>query len=230
MKKIVVLFLITSSISSFSQQVKLYYTMDIDEVNNHLALRLESYAETFSHKLTRNNLLNERAKVRNNYFINVIEASSKLGKSFSDMVDSIPHGKIGHTECFGKPKFFNAPEISYPNLFITIPELKLKISSEIMYQVIWCDTMGEFQNSKIILINKAIKEIKKTFKVDKLSQKILDEYQHSTSHNKIIKEKGNGEYGTSTLIIISEEKLKNSKWFYELMVRNVVIFTKKEDL
>ena len=88
----------------------------------------------------------------------------------------------------------------------------------------------KFQNSKIILINKAIKEIKKTFKVDKLSQKILDEYQHSTSHNKIIKEKGNGEYGTSTLIIISEEKLKNSKWFYELMVRNVVIFTKKEDL
>ena len=56
-----------------------------------------------------------------------------------------------------------------------------------MYKVIWCDTMGEFQNSKIILINKAIKEIKKTFKVDKLSQKILDEYQHSTSHNKIIK-------------------------------------------
>ena len=230
MKKIVVLFLITSSISSFSQQVKLYYTMDIDEVNNHLALRLESYAETFSHKLTRNNLLNERAKVRNNYFINVIEASSKLGKSFSDMVDSIPHGKIGHTECFGKPNFFIAPKNIYPELFITIPELKLKISSEIMYQVTWRETSSEFQNSKIILINKAIKEIKETYKVDKLSQKILDEYQHSTSHNKIIKEKGNGEYGTSTLIIISEEKLKNSKWFYELMVRNVVIFTKKEDL
>ena len=46
--------------------------MDINEVNDHLALRLESYAETFSHKLTRHNLLNERAKVRNNYFINVI--------------------------------------------------------------------------------------------------------------------------------------------------------------
>ena len=54
--------------------------MNIYEVNDHLALRLESYAETFSHKLTRHNLLNERAKVRNNYFINVIETNSKSGK------------------------------------------------------------------------------------------------------------------------------------------------------
>lgn len=230
MKKTIILFLITSSIASFSQQVKLYYIMDINEVNDHLALRLESYAETFSHKLTRHNLLNERAKVRNNYFINVIEKNSKSGKFFSDMVDSIPHGKIGHTECFGKPNFFIAPEIIYPDLFITIPELKLKISSEIMYQVTWRETSSEFQNSKIILINKAIKEIKETYKVDKLSQKILDEYQHSASHNKIIKEKAEGEYGTSTIVIISEEKLKNGKWFYELMIRNVIVFTSKADL
>ena len=230
MKKAIILFLVISSIASFSQQVKLYYIMDIDDVNDHLALRLESYAETFSHKLTRNNLLNVRAKLRNNYFIKVIEVNSKLSKLFSEMIDSIPHGIIGHTECFGKPNFFIAPKNIYPELFITIPELKLKISSEIMYQVIWFDTMGEFQNSKIILINKAIKEIKKTFKVDKLSQKILDEYQHSTSHNKIIKEKAEGEYGTSTIVIISEEKLKNGKWFYELMIRNVIVFTSKADL
>lgn len=230
MKKKIILFLITSSIASFSQQVKLYYIMDIDEVNDHLALRLESYAETFSHKLMRNSLLNERAKLRNNYFIKVIEANSKLGKSFSDMVDSIPSGIMGHTECFGKPIFFNAPKISYPKLFITIPELKLKISSEIMYQVTWQNTLNEYQSSKIILINKAIKEIKETYKVDKLSQKILDEYQHSASHNKIIKEKAEGEYGTSTIVIISEVKLKNGKWFYELMIRNVIVFTSKVDL
>ncbi len=230
MKKIIILFLITSSIASFSQQVKLYYIMDINEVNDHLALRLESYAETFSHKLTRNNLLNERAKVRNNYFINVIETNSKSGKFFSDMVDSIPHGKIGHTECFGKPNFFIAPEIIYPDLFITIPELKLKISSEIMYQVTWQNTLNEYQSSKIILINKAIKEIKENYNVDKLSHKIIDSYQHSASHNKIIKEKAEGEYGTSTIVIISEEKLKNGKWFYELMIRNVIVFTSKADL
>jgi hypothetical protein len=229
-KKIIILFLITSSIASFSQQVKLYYIMDINEVNDHLALRLESYAETFSHKLTRNNLLNERAKVRNNYFINVIETNSKSGKFFSDMVDSIPHGKIGHTECFGKPNFFIAPEIIYPDLFITIPELKLKISSEIMYQVTWQNTLNEYQSSKIILINKAIKEIKENYNVDKLSHKIIDSYQHSASHNKIIKEKAEGEYGTSTIVIISEEKLKNGKWFYELMIRNVIVFTSKADL
>jgi hypothetical protein len=204
--------------------------MDINEVNDHLALRLESYAETFSHKLTRNNLLNERAKVRNNYFINVIETNSKSGKFFSDMVDSIPHGKIGHTECFGKPNFFIAPEIIYPDLFITIPELKLKISSEIMYQVTWQNTLNEYQSSKIILINKAIKEIKENYNVDKLSHKIIDSYQHSASHNKIIKEKAEGEYGTSTIVIISEEKLKNGKWFYELMIRNVIVFTSKADL
>jgi len=68
------------------------------------------------------------------------------------------------------------------------------------------------------------------YNVDKLSHKIIDSYQHSHSHNKIIKEKGNGEYGTSTVVIISEEKLANGKWLYELMIRNLVVFTKKDEL
>lgn len=227
MKKMLLLFLFTASVTSFSQQVKSYFTMAIDDVNNQLALRLESYAETFSHKLTRNNLLSERANVRNNYFISVIESNSKLGKLFSEMIDSIPHGKIGHTECFGKPSFFVAPKVNYPELFITMSELDLEICGEIMYQVTWQNTVSEYQNSKIALVNKAIKEIKEAYKVDKLSQKILESYMYSTSHNKIIKERGNGEYGTSTVVIISEEKLANGKWLYELMIRNLVVFTRK---
>ena len=216
------------SSSAISQGVKLYYNMAIEDVNNHLAFRLESYAEAYSHKLTRNNLLSERAKVRNNYFISVIEANSKFGKLFFDMIDSIPDGRIGHTECFGRPNYFSAPKTIYPELFITIPEIKLKVSSEIMYQVVWQHTMGDFQNSKIELVNTAIKDIKSRYKVDKLSQKIFEEYKSSASHNKIIREKGEGEYGISTLVIISEEKLKNGKYFYEVMIRNVIVFTRKE--
>jgi hypothetical protein len=227
MKNVIFFFLITSSIVLFSQQDKLYYIVDIDEVNDQLALRLENYVELFSHKLNRNNLINITAKQRNNYFIKVVENTSKSGNLFSEMIDSIPHGKIGHAECFGKPNFFKAPKISYPEMFKTFSDLSIEGCGEIMYQVSWQNTLNEYQNSKLVLINKAIKEIKETYKVDKLSQKILDAYKNSNSHNKIIKEKGNGEYGISTMVIISEEKLENGKWFYELMIRNLIVFTRK---
>lgn len=230
MKNILLILSLALSVTLFGQSNKEYYILELNTINDAFSKRLESYATNISHEMSRNSTIDSVAKIRNSYFISVMQETSNNGKTFNSMIDSIPHGKIGHTECFGKPTFFNAPKIIYPELFITIPELKLKISSEIMYQVTWQNTLSEYQNSKIILINKAIKEIKETYKVDKLSQKILGEYQQSTAHNKIIKEKGNGEYGASTLIIISEEKLKNGKWFYELMIRNVVIFTKKEDV
>ena len=94
-----------------------------------------------------------------------------------------------------------------------------------MYQVIWSNTLNERQTSKSQLVQKAVEDIKKAYKVDKLSQKVLNEYKNSKSHNSIIKERGDGEYGSSTMVIITEKRLPNGKWAYEVMIRNLIIFT-----
>jgi hypothetical protein len=78
---------------------------------------------------------------------------------------------------------------------------------------------------KTQLVQKAVKDIKQYYEVDRISEKVLERYQGSKSHNDIIKERGNGEYGSSTMVIISEKKLSNGKWSYEIMIRNLIIFT-----
>ena len=52
----------------------------------------------------------------------------------------------------------------------------------------------------------------------------INEYKNSKSHNDIIKQKGDGEYGSSTMYIITEKKISNGKWEYEVMIRNLIIF------
>jgi hypothetical protein len=94
-----------------------------------------------------------------------------------------------------------------------------------MYQVIWTNVLDKKQTSHTKLIQKSVEDIKKTYGVDKLSQKVILEYKNSKSHNDIIKERGNGEYGSSTMVIISEKKLPDGRWSYEIMIRNLIIFT-----
>ena len=68
------------------------------------------------------------------------------------MVDSIPGGKIGHTACFGKPNYFSPAEVKCPELFPIFTEMNLKVKGEIMYQVIWSNTLNERQTSHTQLV------------------------------------------------------------------------------
>ena len=169
--------------------------------------------------------MDERAKLRNSYFISVVQQTSNTGGKFSDMIDSIPDGKIGHTECFGKPSYFSPAEVKYPELFPSLDNLNLKVKGEIMYQVIWSTVLDGKQTSQDQLVQRAVDDIKKAYRVGKLSQKVISEYRNSKSHNDIIKERGDGDYGSSTMVILSEKKLPNGKWEYEVMIRNLIIFT-----
>jgi hypothetical protein len=222
-----IILLILSSIFSvvlFGQQNKAYYTSDLSQINDSISKKIESYVSIFSHDLDRSKELDNKAKIRNTYFINVIQQTSKTGESFSSIVNSIPHGKGGHTECFGKPNYFSLATVKYPDLFLTLPEINLRINGEIMYQVIWSNVLSQRQTSHVQLIQKAVDDIKKTYKIDKLSQRVINEYKNSKSHNDIIKQKGDGEYGSSTMYIITEKKISNGKWEYEVMIRNLIIF------
>lgn len=225
MKKILLILSIIFSVTLFGQQNKTYYIMDLDPINDSISKRIESYVSTFSHDLDRSSALDNKAKIRNSYFLSVIQQTSKAGESFSSMVDSIPGGKIGHTACFGKPNYFSPAVVKYPEMFPAFTEMGLKVKGEIMYQVIWSNTLNERQTSQSQLVQKAVEDIKKAYKVDKLSQKVLNEYKNSKSHNTIIKERGDGEYGSSTMVIITEKRLPNGKWAYEVMIRNLIIFT-----
>lgn len=225
MKKILLALAITFSVTLFGQQNKTYYIEDLNYINDSISKKIELYVSSFSHDLDRNILLDERAKLRNSYFISVVQQTSKAGGQFSDMLDSIPGGKIGHTECFGKPSYFSPSEVEYPELFPSLYSMNLKVEGEIMYQVIWSTVLNERQTSDIELVQKAVNKMKEYYGVSKLSQKVISEYKNSKSHNKIIKERGDGEYGSSTMYIITEKKLSNGKWAYEVMIRNLIIFT-----
>jgi hypothetical protein len=225
MKKILLTLAITFSVTLFGQQSKTYYIGDLNPINDSISKKIELYVSSFSHDLDRNILLDERAKLRNSYFISVVQQTSRTGAQFSDMVDSIPGGKIGHTECFGKPSYFSPSVVKYPELFPNLYNMDLKVKGEIMYQVIWSNTLDEKQTSQNQLVQRAVEDIKKTYGVRKLSQKVLNEYKNSKSHNDIIKERGDGKYGSSTMYIITEKELPNGKWSYEIMIRNLIIFT-----
>lgn len=225
MKKILLILSIIFSVTLFGQQDKTYYIMDLNPINDSISKRIESYVSAFSHDLDRSSALDNKAKIRNSYFLSVIQQTSKAGESFSSMVDSIPKGKIGHTACFGKPNYFSPAVVKYPEMFPTFTESGLQVKGEIMYQVIWTNTLNKRQTSHNELVQNAVEDIKKAYKVDKLSQKVLNEYKNSKSHNNIIKERGDGEYGSSTMVIITEKRLPNGKWAYEVMIRNLIIFT-----
>jgi hypothetical protein len=224
-KKIILILLVAFSVTSWGQQNKIYYIEDLNSINDSISEKIELYASTFSHDLDRNIELDKRAKLRNSYFISLVQQTSKTGGQFSDIVDSIPDGKIGHTECFGKPTYFSPSEVKYPELFCSLHRLNLKVKGEIMYQVIWSNVLNQRQTSHVQLIQKAVNDIKKTYNVTRLSQKVINEYKNSKSHNEIIKQRGDGEYGSSTMYIIAEKKMPNGKWKYEVMIRNLILFT-----
>ena len=94
MKKILLILSIVFSVTLFGQQERTYYIQDINAVNDSISNRVESYALTLSHNLNRNTELDKRAKIRNSYFISVIQQTSKTGETFSSMVDSIQKGKM----------------------------------------------------------------------------------------------------------------------------------------
>ena len=225
MQKILLILAIAFSATLFGQQDKTYYIDDLTSINDNTSKKVESYVSLFSHDLNRNTGLDKRAKLRNSYFISVVQQTSKSGELFSSMLDSIPDGRIGHTKCFGRSGYFVPAEVGYPELFPNLYDLNLKVDGEIMYQVAWSKVLNERQTSNIELVQKAVNEIKEYYGVDKLSQRIIDEYKNSKSHNNIIKERGDGEYGSSTMYIITEKKLSDGKWAYEVMIRNLIIFT-----
>jgi len=236
MKKILLGLVITFSVTLFGQQNKTYYIMDLAGINDNVNGLLENYVHSFSHNIKNNTSLDQRAKTRNLYFINVFKQTSMSGKTFYAMLSGkIAKGKAGHTECFGNTDYFKSPtNIRYPEMFPTLDSSGLKVVGEIMYQVTISDTLEEKTTLYKKIVQNSVDRIEIAWDVNENSKHsvkhgftktILKEYKMSEHHNDIIKERGDGEYGSSTMVIITEKKLSDGKWAYEVMIRNLIIFT-----
>lgn len=225
MKPILLILSIAFSASLLGQNDKKYYVDNLNKINDSISKRLESYVLDFSHDIDRDATLNAKAKIRNSYFISVIQQTSNTGKSFHSILDSIPGGAIGHMKCFGKPSYFSEAQMSYPEALPVFCDLQLKVSGEIMDQITWSYILKERQTNQEELIQKAVDHIKKVCKTSKFSQIFISDYQNSKSHNKTIMKRGDGKYGTSTMYIIAEKQLPGGKWSYEIIIRNLIIFT-----
>ena len=224
MKKGLAIFLfLVASLGVFGQTKKLY-RYSLPAISENLDSVLDFYVGTKGKDLERNSAVDSLAKARANYFLDVIEINSKEGKSFSSMLSKIPNDPKAHSSVFGDSVYFTAPQSEYPYLFRFFPCLNLEAKSEIMQEIAWRriypKKMDPIEITKIAIETRQ-KEIKNTIAWD-----LLDGYKKSKSHHDAIKKWGNGKYGISTRVLVSEEKI-GDEWIYEVMIYNVVVFTGK---
>ncbi|MFZ4413588.1 MAG: hypothetical protein ACOYOV_10930 [Bacteroidales bacterium] len=225
-KKSVIIIIILMAIFSLNgfAQSQTFYRYSLRYTNDKLDSCLKLYALTVLNDLERNNSLDLFAKSRVDYFLDVIQTNLEEGKDLITIFKNIPDGFRAHHEVFGNSMYFTKPKTNYPDKYqINITE-GLEQNGEIMqeYIVTWKEKSQILTGKDIALVViKKIENFNKMF----LYLYLFNSYKNSPPHNRSILRKGDGKFGTSTRILISEKKVGN-KWVYEAMVYNVVIFSK----
>lgn len=194
----------------------------LPEVSKDLGGSLNSYVGGWGKELRRNGSLDSCAKLRANYFLDVFQKNSESGKSVSDMMDHIPKNHNAHDQCFGNSMYFEPPTTKYPKPFVTLPNLGLEVKGEIMQEISWEKSYKNKQDFQDI-VNLSISSIKGYYR-NTISNLILNGYKESELHNLEIKKRGDGDYGISTRILISEKRV-GDLWKYEVLIYNVIVFT-----
>ena len=195
-----------------------FYRYSIPYVNNKIDSCLDAYSHEGSKDLVRHITLDSCARSRADYYLDVIETNSKYGKSFSDMLDSISYGHAAHTELFGNSRYFKKPQTTYPIPFKNINSIGVRTKGEIMQEIAWEKTYTEKQKPNEV-VKTAVEAID-----GPIHEHIVNGYKQSKSHNDIIKKWGDGKFGTSTRVLVSEKRVGNN-WVYEVMIYNVAVFS-----
>jgi hypothetical protein len=215
--------LLTISYSVFGQN---YIKAVAVKVSDSLDVKLDEYVSNYNHDLTRNRFLDYSAFERANYFISILESTSKSRKM--DILEcgrQIPRGnqaRKAHNELFGNPDFFIESKIPYVKTFRDFKELKLRIESEIMIPSFWQNTFHERKSLEDIIKKSIASHSQKT---GSFSGDLLECYKGSKSHHSAIIEDGNGQYGISTVVLVQEEKVQNN-WKYSVVIYNIVVFSR----
>ena len=195
-----------------------FYRYSLPYVNNKIDSCLDAYSHEGSKDLVRHITLDSCARSRADYYLDVIETNSRYGKSFSNMLDSISYGHAAHTELFGNSRYFKKPQTTYPVPFKNIKSIGVRTKGEIMQEITWSKTYPQKQKP-----NEVVKDAVEAIN-DPIHEHIVNGYKESKSHNDIIKKWGDGKFGTSTRVLVSEKKEGNA-WTYEIMIYNVAVFS-----
>ena len=138
MKKIIGLVLILIANQGFAQIGISSYKYKANKANKDSKVAMEAFVQKFGHKIQVSEFLDQRAKIRTDYFLAVIEKKLAEGVSIESMLDSIPHGSEGHHERFGKPEYFSKPDsIEYPESLPVFKDMGILIDGEVMTESVW---------------------------------------------------------------------------------------------
>jgi hypothetical protein len=190
---------------------------------------LESHVKKYSHIIQRDRSLDSLAEIRVNYFLSVLEETSKKpGMSLYGIMgggsgkSKISEGSGGHDRYFGDPIFFKEPVgLKYPIWNPKLPKMNIKVNAEI-FQASGVIFTRENSHSEISLISRYLDKYKSEY----TTKFMINNYLESRNHSNAIKKYGDGKYGICTRVLCSKKWDKVEKvWIYEMVLFNLVIFS-----
>lgn len=190
---------------------------------------LETHVKRFSHSIQRDGSLDSLAEIRANYFLSVLQETSKQpGTSLLSILGNeekkskIPAGGRGHDRYFGDPTFFKEPSgCRYPIWNPLVRHKNLKVNAEIFQQSGY-SFRREYSNGEIELIRKYLEK----YKTQYTKKYLINNYLNSYDHAKAIRNQGDGKYGMCTRVLVSKKWDKVERvWVYEMIIFNLVIFS-----
>ena len=190
---------------------------------------LESHVKKYSHIIQRDRSLDSLAEIRVDYFLSVLEETSKKpGMSLYSILgggtgkSKIAEGSRGHDRYFGDPVFFKEPiGCRYPIWNPKLHQKDLKVNAEI-FQTSGVIFTRESSQSEINLIKRYLDKYKSEY----TSKYLINNYLESSDHSNAIRKYGDGKYGICTRVMCSKRWDRVEKvWVYEMVLFNLVIFS-----
>lgn len=222
----IIILLLFFSFKGFAQTN--YYKCSLPAISAAFENELEKYVRHYGNDVKTNRFLDSCAFERANYYLSVLETTAEFHNSgLKKVFKKIPEGRnelLAHNRFFGDTSYFKESNVSYVETFREFQQKNLEIVSEIMQQSYWSGIYDTRMSTEKI-IKRAVFFLGSDF--NSYPKHILDSYIHSPSHHKCILKYGKGICGISTIAIVSEKKFGVGGWKYEVVVKNVVVFSEK---
>jgi hypothetical protein len=232
-KNLLSLALILIWITASYSQAPVYTSKNSTYLDNEYQKSIELYtveSTSNSHKLNRQNFIDEIARRRLSYFLDLIEESTKH-KNSKEVVISM-RGERGHERLCGyrdgtlkEPKGCIYPDMNY--IESSLKSHGLSYGGEI-YQI--SSKIG-MTSKKELSDTEAAWEVLNEYTSKRLKKwggKIftVDKYLESPEHKEVIDKYGKGSYGFNNRVLIRKYR-KDGLWAYDVFVMNLTIFTDK---
>jgi hypothetical protein len=236
-KNLLSLFVILIGITTSYSQGITYSTKASSYLDAEYQKSIEIYtmeSTNNKNKLNRQSYIDDIANERLSYFLGLIKESTKY-KSSNDVLDKVLASENSHQRLCGYPNggILREPyNCTYPSKSMMNSDLAkygLRISGEIYdieakigmtrktetsyEEIVWC-ALNDLTSKRLIKWGGKIC--------------IVDDYLESSSHKRIIDNRGFGKYGFNNTILVKKYRdQKTGLWTYDVFVMNLTIFTEE---